>query len=161
MPRIPRSFRLQIAEACLILVPLWTLCERIVPFFVIPLVTSANLRQPKLFGCFFSGARCLFRLRAKTFGITFPNRVTVVSSADKTLLITAPGFHELKVSSREQIRLCPRVPRLRQLKLQFLRTSTPSSRLFDRIITSWFVLVLEKLENDKSTLLEKWELPTM
>jgi len=72
--------------------------------------------------------------------------VTVVSSADKTLLITAPGFHELKVSSREQIRLRPRVLRRRQLVLQSLRTSTRSSRLFDQII----VYVLDESENNKS-----------
>lgn len=89
--------------------------------------SARNLRQPKLFSCFFSGARRLFRLRARTFGITFPNRVTVVSSADKTLLITAPGFHKLKVSSREQIRLRPRVSRQRQLVLQSLKTSTRSN----------------------------------
>lgn len=89
--------------------------------------SARNLRQPKLFGCFFSRARRLFRLRARTFGITFPNRVTVVSPADKTLLITASGFHELKVSSREQIRLRPRVSRQRQLVLQSLKMSTRSN----------------------------------
>lgn len=115
--------------------------------------SARNLRRPKLFGCFFSGARRLFRLRARTFGITFPNRVTVVSSADKTLLITALGFHELKVSSREQIRLRPRVPCRRQLVLQSLRTSTRSSGLFDRIIA----LVLDESENNKSLFLYIYE----
>jgi hypothetical protein len=103
--------------------------------------SARNLRRPKSLGSLFlrsvaPQSDALFRLTAETFGITFPNRVTVVSSADKTLLITAPGFHELKVSSREQIRrLHPRVPRSRN-ESQSLRASARSSGPFDLIILS-------------------------
>lgn len=46
--------------------------------------------------------------------------MTVVSPADKALLITAPGFHELKLFPWEQIRRSPRLAfLLSQKKLKF------------------------------------------
>lgn len=83
-------------------------------------------------------ARRLFRLRTQTFDISFPNRVTVVSPADKALLITAPGFHELKLFPWEQIRRRPRLAFLFSKKLKFRAFSAPlrSNGLFDRVTAS-------------------------
>lgn len=53
-----------------------------------------------------SNRDAFLQLRTKTFDISFRNRVTVVSSRDKdkALLITAQGFHELKLFLLEQSR---------------------------------------------------------
>lgn len=108
-------------------------------------ILFASTSPPRL--TYPSNRDAFLQLRTKTFDISFRNRVTVVSSRDKdkALLITAQGFHELKLFLLEQSRPFLRRGEERRVEVSIfqwaVRTFPPppspiSNGLLDRVAAS-------------------------